>query len=113
MRHEAIPRFAIVSNNVAGDNEIIPAQVNERGEPCKIKVTAFKLVNAAGGANNITFKSGTAGANLTGGMGTAIIGQITAQHNPKGWFETAAGQSLNMVLTGAFLVAGCVVWEKA
>ena len=37
---------------------------------------------------------------------------ITLPYNPLGWFETVAGELLNMELGGAQAVAGCLTYVE-
>ena len=49
---------------------------------------------------------------LTGLMDLAADGQLVLPLNGFGWFETVAGELLNLELSAATLVAGALVYEE-
>ena len=101
---EGRPRRGVIDHAASGDNEIVAAIAGR-----KIRVMGFVAIGA--GAVNVRFESGASGTALTGQMTIAGAGgQIEAQYNPLGWFETAEGQSLNMELSGAVSVDGFLVY---
>lgn len=89
--------FKVVSKNTAADNELVAAVVGK-----KIRVLSYSL-NAAGGANTVTWKS--ASTALSGAMDIGDNVYVAAEAN-RGLFETAAGEALNLTLSAATLVAG-------
>ena len=74
------------------DNTIIAAVTGK-----KLRVLAYVLVVT--GAATARFESATAGTALTGQMSLAANGGIAAPFNPAGWFETVAGELLNLELS--------------
>lgn len=93
------PKFAAISGAASGNNTILGAVTGK-----KIRVVSmFFVCNAA---VTVKFKSAEGGSDLTGAMSFAANGGISLPFNPVGWFETAAGELLNMVLGGAQQVSG-------
>lgn len=104
MRSEA--QYAVVSAATAGNNTLVAAVAGK-----KIRVIAVVLV-ASGGANTVRFESDADGTALTGQMDLAADGQLILSKNGFGWFETVAGELLNLELSAATAVAGCLVYEE-
>lgn len=90
------PKFASVALSASGD---VVALVSAK----KIRVLAYCLV--CGTATTVKFQSGGT-TDKTGAMPFAANGGISAPFNPVGWFETAAGEKLNLVLGASAAVAG-------
>lgn len=90
------PKFAPISASNSAD---IVALVAAK----KIRVLSLFVVTA--GATTVKFRSGGT-VDLTGAMSFAANGGISLPFNPVGWFETAAGAKLDMVLGSAVAVAG-------
>jgi hypothetical protein len=100
------PKFAAISASTSGDNTIVAAVTGK-----KIRVLAYNLMGA--GAVNARFQTAAAGAYLTGLKYIAAAGGgISAAFNPVGWFETAAGDLLNLELSGAVAVGGEIVYVE-
>lgn len=78
-----------------------------QGAGIQIRVTDLWLMAAA--ANNIKFQATTAG-DLTGLMYLAANGGIVLPHNPRGWFATPANEGLNINLSAATAIGGCIHW---
>ncbi len=95
---EAVVKFASVDVAAASDNQIV-ALVSSKS----IRVLSYVLV-ASGGANTLTWKSATAG-NISGGMGVADTGGISA-NSQTGLFQTTAGEALELTLSAATSVDG-------
>lgn len=85
----------------SGNNTLVAA-----ASGYKIRVVDYLLV--AGGAVNAKFQSGASGTDLTGLMDFNASGQgaRAVQANDEGLFETAAGELLNLNLSGAVQVGG-------
>lgn len=93
-------KFAAISASSSGDNTLLAAVTSK-----KIRVLSYSLM--AAGAVNARFQTAVAGAYLTGLKYFAAAGAgIVAPYNPKGWFETVAGDLLNLELSGAVAVGG-------
>ena len=98
------PKFAAIDAASSGDNTIVAAVTGK-----KIRVVALFLV--AAGAVTVRFESGAGGTALTGQMSLAANGGFALPYNPVGYFETAAGELLNMELGGAVSADGSLVYE--
>ncbi len=100
------PKFANIATAGSGDTTIVSAVTGK-----KIRVISAFLI-AAGDVdvyfvdgNNTAFcGDGTNGLDLTANSG------FTLDYNPVGWFETGSGFSLDINLSGAVRVAGCVTY---
>lgn len=77
-----------------GANELVAANSTKR----ILVVGAF--FSASGGAQNVIFRSGGSTA-LTGAMDVPADWLYVLPWNPVGWFVTAKGEALNLVLTAA------------
>ncbi|MGE3710035.1 MAG: hypothetical protein AB7G35_10205 [Hyphomicrobiaceae bacterium] len=97
------PKFAPIDAASSGDNTLVAA-VN----PKKIRVLALFLVSA--GTVTARFESGAGGAALTGQMNLVANSGFTLPFNPAGWFETASNTLLNLELSGAVSVDGCLTY---
>ena len=103
---DVVPQFANIAINTSGDNIIVAAVVGK-----KIRVVSCFMVGGGDvdayfvdGANTAIAGDGTNGIDLTANSG------FTLNFNPVGWFETAAGQSLDINLSGAVRVAGALTY---
>jgi hypothetical protein len=70
----------------------------------KIRILSMYLVST--GANTVTFQSHTTTTNSDGGAAFAANGGYVLPFNPIGWFDTTAGEALDMVTSGAGQVSG-------
>jgi len=85
------------SPNLASDQELVAAQ----GAGVKIRVVSM-IVNCSGGANTMTFKSGTTA--ITPTFSFSANGGMVLERQREGWFETSANQALNVNLGSATTV---------
>lgn len=104
-------QYAVIAATSIGDNTLVAAVTGK-----KIRVLSMVLV-ASGGANTVRLESDAGGAALTGLMDIAAVsatsdGQLVLPLNGFGWFETVAGELLNLELSAATLVAGALVYEE-
>jgi hypothetical protein len=95
-------KHAVINESTAASNELIAAVTDK-----KIQVLALSLISAA--AVNVTLQS--ASTALSGAM--AAANGITLPFNPAGWVETAKGEALNLLLSGAVQVSGVLVYREA
>ncbi len=98
-------KFAKIDHNTNGDNTIVAASSGRR-----IRVLALFLVS--GGATTVRFESGAGGTALTGQMDLVAQSTVVLPFNPSGWFETAAGELLNMELSAGVSVDGGLVYTE-
>lgn len=97
-----IRRIAISASS-SGDNAILAALTSPSR---RIRLVAVALT--AAGAVNVKWKSG-ASTDLSSAMVLAASGDgFVLPFNPAGWVETAAGEALNLNLSGAVAVTGHV-----
>lgn len=99
-------KHAAIAAASSGDNTLVAAVSGKT-----IRVLAVVLV-ASGGAVSTRFESGAGGTALTGVMDIADNGQLVLPYNPAGWCQTAAGALLNLELSAAVAVAGCLVYVE-
>lgn len=99
------PKFAPIAASSSGDNTIV-ALVSSK------KIRVLSLVIMANGTVNGKFKSGTAGADLTGLFYLLANVGFVLPYNPLGWFESASGVLLNLNLSAAIAVGGCLVYVE-
>lgn len=99
-------KYAIIDAASSGDNTIQAAA----GAGVKIRVLSAFLV--AAGTVNVRFESGAAGTALTGQMNLVANSGFTLPFNPGGWFETADNTLLNLELSAAISVDGCVTYVE-
>lgn len=97
------PKFAVIDHAASGDNTIIAANATK-----KLRVLAAVMI--AGGTVTARFESAAGGTALTGQMALVANSGFVLPFNPAGWFETAANQLLNLELSGAVSVDGCLTY---
>ncbi len=99
------PKFAVIDAATSGDNTLVAAVSGK-----KIRVVALFLV--AAGTVNARFESGAGGTALTGQMNLVANSGFSLPFNPVGWFETAATTLLNLELSAAVSVDGCLTYVE-
>jgi hypothetical protein len=97
------PKFAVISCSGSGNNTVVAAVPDY-----KIRVLALSL--SASAAVNAKFQSGAGGTNLTGLRYMATNGTWDLPYNKLGWFETGVSALLNLNLSGAIPVGGCITY---
>jgi hypothetical protein len=97
------PKYVIIDAASSGDNTLLAAVTSK-----KIRVLAAFLV--AAGTVNVRFESGTGGTALTGQMNLVANTGFVLPYNPVGWFETASNTLLNLELSAAVSVDGCLTY---
>lgn len=98
-----VVKYAVIDAASSGDNTVVAATTN-----MKIRVLSVFLI--AAGAVTVRFESGAGGTALTGQMNVAANGGFVMPFNEEGWFETAASALLNLELSGATSVDGCITY---
>lgn len=96
-------KYAVIDDASSGDNEIV-ALVASR----KIRVLSMFMISA--GTVAARFESDAAGTALTGQMNLIANSGFVLPFNPAGWFETVAGESLNLELSDAISVDGSLTY---
>ncbi len=102
---ELVPKFAVIDHATSGDNTIVAAVATK-----KIRVLAVFLV--AAGTVAARFESGASGTALTGQMNLIVNTGFVLPFNPLGWLESGTGVLLNLELSGAVSVDGCLVYVE-
>ena len=97
------PKFAVIDNATSGDNTLVAAVASK-----KIRVLSLFLV--AAGTVNVRFESGASGTALTGQMNLVANTGFSLPYNPVGWFQTGTNTLLNLELSGAVSVDGCLTY---
>lgn len=99
------PKWAVIDHAATPDNTIVAAVAGKR-----IRVLSLFFVAAA--AVTVRFESAAGGTALTGQMQLGANGILVLPFNPGGWFETVAGELLNMELSGAISVDGTLQYAE-
>ena len=99
------PKFAVIDAASSGDNTLV-ALVSSK----KIRVLSLFMVSA--GTVNARFESGAGGTALSGQMNLVANSGFTLPFNPVGWFESGSGVLLNLELSAAISVDGCLVYVE-
>lgn len=98
-------KFAAISASGSGNNTVVSAVTSR-----KIRVLALAMMAVT--AVNAKFQSGASGTDLTGLFYPAANGGFVLPFNPQGWFETTSGALLNLNLSGAVAVGGCLLYQE-
>lgn len=99
----AVVKYAVIDAAASGDNTLVSAVTGK-----KIRVLSAFLV--ASNTVTVRFESGASGTALTGQMVLGASTVVPFAYNPHGHFETAAGALLNLELSGAVSVDGCLTY---
>jgi hypothetical protein len=96
--------YAVIDDASIGNNTIVAAVAGK-----KIRVMGFFFV--AAGAVDARWESDADGTALSGVMTLAAGDPFVASgFNPLGWFETVAGELLNLELSAAVSVDGALTY---
>ncbi len=93
-----------VDADSGGGSEIVAAVAGK-----KIIVTSCALVSTS--TDTFQFKSATTA--ITGDMKGAAGAAVVLPFNNKGWFQTAVGEALNLVVSSTNNVAGALTYRLA
>jgi hypothetical protein len=101
-------QYVVVDASDSGSNTLVAAVASKQ-----IRVLAFALMG--GGTVTAAFGSDDGAPTptvtpITGGFALVANTQVVAGFNPVGWFETVAGEALDLDLSGAVAVGGCLVY---
>jgi hypothetical protein len=102
----SLVKYAVIDNATSGDNTIVAAA----GVGVKIRVLSVFLMSA--GTTTVRFESGASGTALTGQMNCTAQSGFVLPFNPAGWFETATNTLLNLELSAAISVDGCLTYVE-
>lgn len=101
----AILKRAKFTGNVAGDNTVLAAVPGKRLRVISLSMT----VTTAG---TVKFESGTADGFITEAMHLEAGIPWTLPPNYDGWFQTVAGELLNMILSGTLAASGVLTYQE-
>jgi hypothetical protein len=97
------PKFVTIAASSSGNNTIVAAVTAK-----KIRVLAAVLM--ANGTVNAKFQSGAGGTDLSGLFYMVANTGAALPYNPAGWFETGSNTLLNLNLSAAIAVGGCITY---
>jgi hypothetical protein len=97
------PKFATIAASSSGNNTIVAAVTSK-----KIRVLA--AVFMSNGTVNAKFQSGAGGTDLSGLFYMVANTGAALPYNPAGWFETGSNTLLNLNLSAAIAVGGCITY---
>lgn len=97
------PKFVAIAASGSGNNTVLSAVSGK-----KIRVLALQLM--AAGTVNAKWQSGAGGTDLTGLAYLIVNTGMVLPFNPAGWFETGATTLLNLNLSAAIAVGGCLTY---
>lgn len=95
---QVTPKFAVISASSSGDNTLVTGVASK-----KLRVLSYVLV--ANAAVNAKFQSAT-GGDISGLLYCAANTGASSGFSPVGHFQTAAGEDLQLNLSGAVAVGG-------
>ena len=98
-----VPKYAVIDDAVSGNNTIVAAVTGK-----KIRVVSLFLISA--GIVNVRFEDGAGGTALTGQMALVANTGFVIPFSPLGWFETGSNTLLNLELSDAISVDGCLTY---
>lgn len=98
-------KYAVIDAATSGDNTLVAAVAGK-----KIRVLAVLIV--AAGSVTTRFESGASGTALTGQMSLTTNSGYVLPFNEGGWFETEAATLLNLELSAAISVDGCLTYVE-
>jgi len=99
------PKFAAIDASNSGNNTLVAAVADK-----KIRILALILVSA--GAVNVRLEDGAGGSAITGQMNLTTNSGFTLPFSPVGWGETSSNTLLNLELSDAISVDGCLVYVE-
>lgn len=97
------PNFSGITASASGATTLVAAVASK-----KIRVHGLFIVCAA--AVTLDLQSHTTTATKTGSMPFAANGGMVVSFSPTGWFETVAGEALDINLGGAVAVGGQLIY---
>lgn len=97
------PKYAVIAASTSGNNTLVAAVTAK-----KIRVLAAVFIS--NGTVNAKFQSGAGGTDKTGLFYMVANTGAALPFNPAGWFETASNTLLNLNLSAAIAVGGCITY---
>lgn len=99
------PKFKFITATASGVTKVVDAVATK-----KIRVLAYVVTTSA--AANVKFQSHTTPTDLTSLKYLAANGGAVASFNPTGWFETVAGEQLDINLSATANVGVDIVYVE-
>ncbi len=99
------PKFAVI--DIAATATIVAAVGGK-----KIRVLGFFYSHGGAGSETVNFNSGAGGSAITGPMEVGVDTPVVLGFNPVGWFETAAGNALEMELLTTNQTSGALLYVE-
>ena len=99
------PKFVVVTASSSGVTNIIAAVSSKH-----LRVLALQLT--ANAAVNVKWQSHVTPTDITGLAYLAANGGYVLPYNPLGWFQTVAGEALDINLSGAVAVGGSITYVE-
>lgn len=96
---------AFANASGTGNTQVVAAQ----GTGFKIRVVALVIIATT--AVTVKFQSAT--TDISASFPIGANGGMALPYNPKGWFETAANQALNVNLGSSIATAVQAVWVRS
>lgn len=100
-----IVKYATINAASNGNNTIVAAVTAK-----KIRVISLWVVSA--GTVTTTWQTAAGGTGLSGAASLAANTGYVLPHNKDGWFETVAGQLLNLSLSAGIQVSGSLSYVE-
>ena len=102
---------AVIAASSSGNNEIVAAHTSPTAK--KIQVIAYWL--SSSGTVNAKWRSASTDKSgllyCVANVGIVVPGLALSDEEFKPWYETVAGEALNLNLSAAVAVGGAVVYE--
>jgi len=86
-------KYAVINANTSGNNTVVAAVASKR-----IRVLSMWIICTSAG--DVRWESAAGGTALTGQAPVAANGGYVLPYNEGGWFQTVAGELLNLELSG-------------
>jgi hypothetical protein len=97
------PQFSTIVASASGATTIVNAVASKR-----IRVVALQVI--ANASVNLKWQSHVSPTDITGLAYLAANGGYVLPYNPVGWFQTVAGEALDINLSGSVAVGGSLTY---
>lgn len=99
------PKFAIITASSSGATTIVPLVTSK-------KIRVLQMVLTSNGTVNVKWQSHVTPTDKTGLFYEVANTGYTMPFSPVGWFETVAGEALDINLSGAVAVGGVLAYVE-
>jgi len=104
-RSGLVPKFALVGFETSGDHTLVTPTFGK-----KVRVIALSLI--ANGDVSVYLRSAAAGDAITGSFSLAENSGFVMPFSLAGWFETVAGETLEINLSADVYIGGSLVYVE-